>query len=47
MLLFITGLLFIIFSINFGGFEGYIYALILIVIASCDGNWFFFTSTFL
>ena len=26
----------IIFSINFGGFEGYIYALILIVIASCE-----------
>jgi NADH:ubiquinone oxidoreductase subunit K len=36
MILFNIGLLFIIFSINFGGFEGYIYALILIVIASCE-----------
>ncbi len=36
MLLFITGLLFIIFSINFGSFEGYIYSLILISIASCE-----------
>ena len=36
MILFSIGLLFIIFSNNFGSFEGYIYSLVLLCIASCE-----------